>query len=102
MNDIRWPFSAHRPRRVSERDLQVLAFLIRDGALTTREMAKLAKASDGTASRCLNSLHERGYVTRKTHDEDLRMVQFDVTQRGRDLYQECLLPPQNNKGRRSA
>lgn len=90
---------SNQPHPVSARDLQVLGFL-RNGVSSTREMAKLAKASDGTASRCLNSLHERGYVTRKPSDEDLRMVQFAITRRGLDLYQTCL-PPQRGKGRRS-
>lgn len=77
---------------VSARDLQVLGFLIRNGETSTREMAKLVKAGDDTASRCLTSLFSRGYVTRKQNEADLRMVLFQVTERGRDLYRLSLLP----------
>jgi len=82
-----------RRRLASERDPQndlsipvmaVLGALFRRGELTVGELATLERVQPPTMTRKVNFLEEGGYVARRPHDSDGRVVLVTLTDRGRD------------------
>jgi DNA-binding MarR family transcriptional regulator len=82
-----------RRRLASERDPQndlsipvmaVLGALFRRGELTVGELAALERVQPPTMTRKVNFLEEGGYLTRRPHDSDGRVVVVTLTDRGRD------------------
>ncbi len=62
-----------------------LEALVREGPLTLGELAKRLYLEKSTASRVVDALERKGYVTRAPHPGDRRALQLDVTPAGRRL-----------------
>jgi DNA-binding MarR family transcriptional regulator len=82
-----------RRRLANERDphndlsipvMAVLGALFRRGELTVGELAALERVQPPTMTRKVNFLEEGGYLTRRPHDSDGRVVVITLTDRGRD------------------
>jgi DNA-binding MarR family transcriptional regulator len=82
-----------RRRLANERDphndlsipvMAVLGALFRRGELTVGELAALERVQPPTMTRKVNFLEEGGYLTRRPHDSDGRVVVVTLTDRGRD------------------
>src|SRR3954453_15126398 len=82
-----------RRRLANERDpgndlsigaMAVLGSLFRYGDLTVGELAAQERVQPPTMTRKVNSLEEGGYVVRRGHETDGRVVVVTLTQRGRE------------------
>jgi DNA-binding MarR family transcriptional regulator len=85
-----------RRRLTSERDpandlsiasMAVLGSLFRHGDLTVGELATLERVQPPSMTRKVNGLEEGGYVSRRPHDSDGRVVVVALTDRGRERVQ---------------
>jgi DNA-binding MarR family transcriptional regulator len=92
-SELRMSVMRLRRRLASERDPQndlsipvmaVLGALFRRGELTVGELAALERVQPPTMTRKVNFLEEGGYVTRRPHDSDGRVVVVTLTDRGRE------------------
>ena len=92
-SELRMSVMRLRRRLASERDPQndlsipvmaVLGALFRRGELTVGELATLERVQPPTMTRKVNFLEEGGYVARRPHDSDGRVVLVTLTDRGRD------------------
>jgi DNA-binding MarR family transcriptional regulator len=81
-----------RRRLANERDpandlsiatMAVLGSLFRHGDLTVGELAGLERVQPPTMTRKVNGLEEGGYVARRAHDTDGRVVVVSLTELGR-------------------
>ena len=81
-----------RRRLAGERDpdndlsiavMAVLGGLFRHGELTVGELATLERVQPPTMTRKVNFLEEGGYVTRRAHESDGRVVVVTLTDQGR-------------------
>jgi DNA-binding MarR family transcriptional regulator len=82
-----------RRRLANERDpgndlsigaMAVLGSLFRYGDLTVGELAAQERVQPPSMTRKVNSLEEGGYVARRGHETDGRVVVVTLTQRGRE------------------
>jgi MarR family 2-MHQ and catechol resistance regulon transcriptional repressor len=62
-----------------------LEALVREGPLTLGELAARLYVDKSTASRIVDALERKGYVTRAPHPEDSRALRLDPTPAGRRL-----------------
>ena len=92
-SELRMSVMRLRRRLASERDPQndlsipvmaVLGALFRRGELTVGGLATLERVQPPTMTRKVNFLEEGGYVARRPHDSDGRVVLVTLTDRGRD------------------
>ena len=81
-----------RRRLANERDpandlsipmMAVLGGLFRHGELTVGELAALERVQPPTMTRKVNGLEEAGYVSRRPHESDGRVVVVTLTDHGR-------------------
>jgi DNA-binding MarR family transcriptional regulator len=81
-----------RRRLANERDpdndlsipvMAVLGALFRHGELTVGELAAIERVQPPTMTRKVTFLEEGGYVTRRAHETDGRVVVVTLTDRGR-------------------
>jgi MarR family transcriptional regulator, 2-MHQ and catechol-resistance regulon repressor len=63
-----------------------LEALVRSGAMTLNDLAGHLYLDKSTASRVVDALERKGYVTRTPHPEDGRAVLLEATPAGRDLH----------------
>jgi MarR family 2-MHQ and catechol resistance regulon transcriptional repressor len=70
---------------VSVTQCYALEALVRRGGATLNDLAAQLYLDKSTASRVVDALERKGYVTRLTHPEDRRAVLLDVTSEGRTL-----------------
>ncbi len=63
--------------------MAVLGDLFRHGELTVGELAGLERVQPPTMTRKINFLEEGGYVTRRPHESDGRVVVVTLTDQGR-------------------
>jgi DNA-binding MarR family transcriptional regulator len=82
-----------RRRLASERDpgndlslaaMAVLGSLFRHGDLTVGELAALERVQPPSMTRKVNGLEAGGYVTRRAHESDGRVVVVGLTESGRE------------------
>jgi DNA-binding MarR family transcriptional regulator len=81
-----------RRRLASERDpanvlsipvMAVLGALLRHGELTVGELAGIERVQPPTMTRKVNLLEDGGYLTRRPHETDGRVVVVSLTEQGR-------------------
>lgn len=70
---------------VSVSQCYALEALVRRGGMTLNELAAQLYLDKSTASRVVDALERKGYVTRLTHPQDRRAVLLEATQAGREL-----------------
>lgn len=70
---------------VSVTQCYALEALVRRGGTTLNDLAAQLYLDKSTASRVVDALERKGYVTRLTHPEDRRAVLLDVTREGQAL-----------------
>lgn len=92
-SELRMSVMRLRRRLANERDpsndlsipmMAVLGGLFRRGELTVGELAALERVQPPTMTRKVNVLEETGYVTRRAHESDGRVVVVTLTELGRD------------------
>jgi DNA-binding MarR family transcriptional regulator len=93
-SELRMSVMRLRRRLASERDprndlsipmMAVLGGLFRYGELTVGELAARERVQPPTMTRKVNLLEEGGYVVRRPHETDGRVVVVGLTDRGRDI-----------------
>lgn len=62
--------------------------LVKQGALRLQVLAEEMFLDKSTASRVIDALERKGYVSRVEDDEDRRAVKIQATQAGRELYEK--------------
>lgn len=72
---------------VSVTQCYALGTLVERGELTLNELASELYLDKSTASRVVDALVAKGYVTRQPHPQDRRAVRLAVTPAGSELYQ---------------
>lgn len=72
---------------ISVSQCYALEALVRRGPLTLNEVAAQLLLEKSTASRMVDGLEEKGYLTRAPHPADRRALQLAVTPAGRALYE---------------
>ena len=70
---------------ISVSQCYALEGLIRRGSMTLNDLAAYLYLDKSTASRVVDALERKGYVTRLPHPEDRRAVLLDATPAGREL-----------------
>ena len=92
-SELRMSVMRLRRRLANERDphnelsiavMAVLGALYRFGELTVGELAALERVQPPTMTRKVNLLEEGGFVSRRPHESDGRVVVVTLTQRGKD------------------
>jgi len=92
-SELRMSVMRLRRRLASERDpandlsipvMAVLGALFRYGELTVGELASLERVQPPTMTRKITFLEEGGYVSRRPHETDGRVVVVTLTDVGRD------------------
>ena len=92
-SELRMSVMRLRRRLASERDpandlsipvMAVLGALFRYGELTVGELATLERVQPPTMTRKITFLEEGGYVSRRPHETDGRVVVVTLTDVGRD------------------
>ena len=91
-SELRMSVMRLRRRLANERDpandlsiaaMAVLGSLFRHGELTVGELAGLERVQPPTMTRKVNGLEEGGYVARRAHESDGRVVVVSLTELGR-------------------
>jgi DNA-binding MarR family transcriptional regulator len=91
-SELRMSVMRLRRRLASERDpgnelsiasMAVLGSLFRHGDLTVGELAALERVQPPSMTRKVNGLEDGGYVARRAHESDGRVVVVGLTDRGR-------------------
>jgi len=91
-SELRMSVMRLRRRLASERDpgndlsiasMAVLGSLFRHGDLTVGELAALERVQPPSMTRKVNGLEDGGYVARRAHESDGRVVVVGLTNRGR-------------------
>ncbi|MEB3438080.1 MarR family transcriptional regulator [Pseudomonas sp. A2] len=62
--------------------------LVKQGALRLQVLAEEMFLDKSTASRVIDALERKGYVSRVEDDQDRRAVKIQATQAGRELYEK--------------
>jgi len=62
--------------------------LVKKGALRLQVLAEEMFLDKSTASRVIDALERKGYVSRVEDDEDRRAVRIQATEAGRELYEK--------------
>jgi DNA-binding MarR family transcriptional regulator len=70
---------------ISVTQCYALETLVRQGARTLNDLAAQLYLDKSTASRVVDALERKGYVTRQPHPEDRRALLLDATAAGREL-----------------
>ena len=70
---------------VSVSQCYALEGLVRRGAMTLNDLAAYLYLDKSTASRVVDALERKGYVTRLPHPQDRRAVLLEATSPGREL-----------------
>ena len=70
---------------VSVTQCYALEALVRRGGMTLNDLAAQLYLDKSTASRVVDALERKGYVTRVTHPQDRRAVLLEATAAGREL-----------------
>ena len=70
---------------VSVSQCYALEELVRRGAMTLNDLAAYLYLDKSTASRVVDALERKGYVTRSPHPEDRRALLLEATSAGRTL-----------------
>jgi len=92
-SELRMSVMRLRRRLANERDpgndlsigsMAVLGSLYRHGDLTVGELAALERVQPPSMTRKVNGLEEGGYVARRPHETDGRVVVVTLTDLGRD------------------
>lgn len=65
--------------------MAVLGCLYRNGELTVGELASFERVQPPSMTRAVRKLEEKGYVARRPHETDGRLVLVSLTEAGRDL-----------------
>ena len=63
-----------------------LEALVRRGGITVNELSAELYLDKSTASRVVDALERKGYLTRNSHPDDRRAVQLLVTRTGKNLF----------------
>lgn len=71
---------------VSVSQCYALEAVVRQGGMTLNDLAAHLYLDKSTASRIVDSLERKGYMTRIPHPSDRRAVLLEPTAAGRDLY----------------
>jgi len=91
-SELRMSVMRLRRRLANERDpgndlsiasMAVLGSLFRHGDLTVGELAALERVQPPSMTRKINGLEDGGYVARRAHESDGRIVVVSLTDRGR-------------------
>jgi DNA-binding MarR family transcriptional regulator len=91
-SELRMSVMRLRRRLANERDpdnqlsisvMAVLGALFRHGELTVGELAAFERVQPPTMTRKVSFLEEGGYVSRRPHESDGRVVVVTLTERGR-------------------
>jgi DNA-binding MarR family transcriptional regulator len=91
-SELRMSVMRLRRRLTNERDpanelsiatMAVLGLLFRHGDLTVGELAGLERVQPPSMTRKVKSLEEGGYLARRAHETDGRVVVVSLTERGR-------------------
>ncbi|WP_024819436.1 MarR family winged helix-turn-helix transcriptional regulator [Arthrobacter sp. 31Y] len=72
---------------LTESQVAVLDSVAQRGALPVGEIARQAGIAQPTVTRMLNSLEERGIVSRRPSDHDDRVTLVELTTRGAELWE---------------
>jgi DNA-binding MarR family transcriptional regulator len=67
---------------VNNSELRALIVLREEQPLTVAELSRRGRIDKAWVSRCMESLHKRGLVSRKAHPRDSRMTQISLTAAG--------------------
>jgi len=70
---------------ISVSQCYALEGLVRRGSMTLNDLAAFLYIDKSTASRVVDALERKGYVTRLPHPEDRRAVLLEATPSGREL-----------------
>lgn len=65
--------------------MAVLGCLYRNGELTVGELASFERVQPPSMTRAVRKLEEKGYVARRPHETDGRLVLVSLTEAGHDL-----------------
>jgi MarR family 2-MHQ and catechol resistance regulon transcriptional repressor len=71
---------------ISVTQCYALQAILRHGGPTLNEVAADLYLDKSTASRVVDALERKGYVTRTSHPSDRRAVMLEATPGGKDLY----------------
>ena len=71
---------------ISVTQCYALEAVVLDGPLTLNELASRLYLDKSTASRVVDALEKKGYVTRQPNAEDRRALDLAATAEGRDLF----------------
>src|SRR5215218_8085902 len=71
---------------ISVSQCYALEAVVRQGGMTLNDLAAHLYLDKSTASRVVDSLERKEYVTRAPHPSDRRAVLLEPTPAGRDLY----------------
>jgi DNA-binding MarR family transcriptional regulator len=92
-SDLRWSVMRLRRRLAIERHpdnplslgaMAVLGQLFRHGELTVGELARAEHVQPPSMTRTVSTLEDDGYVARRPHETDGRVVVVELTERGRE------------------
>ena len=72
---------------VSVTQCYALETLVKKGAMRLQSLAEIMFLDKSTASRVIETLKRKGYVSRIEDNEDRRAVRIQATRTGRALYQ---------------
>ena len=75
----------HAPEDITPSQLSALAVVVRDGRLTLSQLAEAERVQPPTVTRIVDSLVQRGYVSRTASPEDRRVAYVEPTAGGRAL-----------------
>ena len=70
---------------VTEQQWRVLRVLVENGSLDPTEIAELSCLLLPSLTRILNTLEEKGYISRMPHPKDGRRLRISITNGGRDF-----------------
>ncbi len=73
----------HAPAGITPSQLSALAVIVRDGPLTLSQLAQAERVQPPTITRVVDSLVQRGFVTRTIAENDRRMAWVEATSDGR-------------------
>lgn len=77
--------SALRPLDINGQQMGILMTLMRGTATTPFEISKLLSIDSGLMTRMLDKLEEKGLLSRSRSIDDRRVVNLDLTDKGRGI-----------------
>ena len=75
----------HAPDDITPSQLSALAVLVREAPLTVSQLAEAERVQPPTITRVVDSLVQKGFVTRTASENDRRVVFVEPTREGRAL-----------------